>query len=102
MKAELEQMAAVGETAAEVVKLDQTRVGRLSRMDAIQAQAMAQATTARRLSQLRNIAQALQRIDKGQYGYCETCGEEIDPRRLEIDPTTQCCITCASSRCHSP
>jgi len=43
---------------------------------------------------LRLINEALHRIDKGTYGRCERCGEEIDPARLEILPYTTLCIKC--------
>lgn len=77
------------------VELDQARVGRLSRMDALQGQAMAQETARRRQRQLDAIGGALRRIDAGDYGFCFACGEEIDPRRLQADPTNTRCIRCA-------
>ena len=43
---------------------------------------------------LRLIDEALHRIDKGTYGRCEGCGEEIDPARLEILPYATLCIKC--------
>ena len=89
-------MAATGDEAAAVVELDQSKVGRLSRMDAMQAQAMAQASVERREAMLREIAAALQRIDRGHYGLCRLCDEPINPKRLEIDPTTVLCIDCAN------
>lgn len=96
MKQELLRLAETGDEAAAVVELDQTKVGRLSRMDAMQAQAMAQASVQRRDMMLRQIDAALKRIDDGEYGYCRDCGEPIDPRRLEVDPTALLCIACAS------
>ncbi len=77
------------------VELDQSRVGRLSRMDALQDQAMALETERRREIELRRIGAALQRIEADEYGYCLTCGEEIEPKRLELDPATPVCIDCA-------
>lgn len=96
LKAELEAVAAVGEESAAVVELDQTKVGRLSRMDAMQAQAMAQASSERREKLLRDIDAALQRIDDDEYGDCRRCGEPINPKRLDVDPTALLCIDCAS------
>ncbi len=96
MREALESVAATGDASAEVVQLDQAKVGRLSRMDALQAQAMAQASGERRLAQLREIDAALRRIDVGSYGDCQDCEEPIDPRRLEADPTARLCIDCAS------
>jgi DnaK suppressor protein len=81
-----------------VVELDQQSVGRLSRMDALQVQAMALETSRRRTVELRRIAAALQRIDEGEFGYCSNCGDEIARRRLELDPATPLCVDCASGR----
>ncbi len=92
----LKEVAATGEDAASTVELDQTRVGRLSRMDAMQAQAMSQATNQRRTAALAAIKAALGRLDRDEYGYCEGCGEQIDPRRLEFNPAAACCVHCAA------
>lgn len=77
------------------VELDQARVGRLSRMDAMQSQEMALESSRRRQQQLVKIDGALLRIDAGEYGYCFICDEAIDVRRLTVDPTSTRCITCA-------
>lgn len=81
--------------AADTVELDQTRQGRLSRMDAMQQQAMAQATNQRRSGELARIAAALKRMDEGNYGLCVVCDEPIVPGRLEVNPTATRCIRCA-------
>ena len=77
------------------VELDQQSVGRLSRMDALQVQAMAQAQEGRRQDQLRRIDAALRRLADGEYGACVECGEDIPAKRLEIDPTVVRCVDCA-------
>ena len=77
------------------VELDQSKVGRLSRMDALQAQAMSQALDLRREAELRRIDAALERLDDGDYGYCVTCGDEIELGRLELDPSVSQCASCA-------
>ena len=77
------------------VALDQQSVGRLSRMDALQVQAMAQALEARRQGRLLRIEAALRRLDAGDYGFCEECGEKIPAKRLEIDAVTERCVDCA-------
>lgn len=77
------------------VHLDQARVGRLSRMDALQGQAMSRATRERRRVELQKIAAALRRMEEDEYGYCVSCGEEIASARLELDPATPLCINCA-------
>ncbi len=96
LREELESVAALGDKASEVVELDQARVGRLSRMDAMQAQAMSQASGRRRENMLQKIAAALERIDNGDYGGCKSCEEPIDRKRLEFDPTAVLCIDCAT------
>jgi len=78
-----------------VVELDQSKVGRLSRMDAMQAQAMAKASAERRKVMLVKIVAALARIDDDVFGYCLACDEPINPKRLELDPTATLCIACA-------
>lgn len=87
-----------GADAASIVELDQTRVGRLSRMDALQGQAMSQERLRRRQNRLQNINAALKRIDHEDYGFCAECGDEIAFKRLLFDPTTKLCITCANDK----
>jgi len=87
-----------GDQAEQTVELDQTRVGRLSRMDAMQAQAMSKETGRRRRQKLIQIEAALRRIDENDYGICQECGEDIATARLEADPTVLLCIECASAR----
>ncbi|MEL6965344.1 MAG: TraR/DksA C4-type zinc finger protein [Pseudomonadota bacterium] len=77
------------------VELDQTRVGRLSRMDALQHQAMAQETERRRQQELTRIDAALVRLRNGSYGDCLECGEPIANKRLDLDPSVLYCIACA-------
>ena len=100
LRDELEEIAATGDESAAVVELDQSKVGRLSRMDAMQAQAMAKASGARRAALLRDIEAALKRLDEGGYGVCRDCDEAINPKRLEFDPTALRCIEC-ESKCES-
>ncbi len=98
LRAELQAIAEAGDESAAIVELDQAKVGRLSRMDAMQAQAMAKASSERRKQMLRRIDAALVRIDNDAYGYCEECSEPINPKRLEFDPTAVLCIDCAGKR----
>jgi len=93
--ADLDRQDAAGSVGQETVQLDQQSVGRLSRMDAMQQQAMAKATAARRDQTRRKIAAAQARIDEGEFGYCTHCGEEIAPARLDLDPTVPTCLSCA-------
>lgn len=78
------------------VELDQVAVGRLSRMDALQRQAMAQATAKNYHVELGRIDAALKRAAAGEYGWCVLCGEEIAAARLSADPTVAACFACAS------
>ena len=87
-----------GKEAAQIVELDQTSVGRVSRMDAMQIQAMAVAANQRRQLELQKIGVALKRIDSEDYGYCLECDKEIAEPRLKLDPATSLCIKCASKR----
>ena len=82
--------------AAQTVELDQTRVGRVSRMDALQAQAMAKESDRRRRLALQRIEGALKRIEDGEYGYCMACDEPIAANRLAADPGALQCLDCAS------
>lgn len=81
--------------AREPVELDQARIGRLSRFEALQNQAMAQDVERRRKIELQRIESALERIDTGDYGYCLNCEEAIPLARLEFDPAVATCIDCA-------
>ena len=81
--------------AVKPVDVDQTTQGRLTRMDALQSQAMDLEIDRRRHQEISRIESALQRIEEGKYGYCTACGDDIAAKRLENDPTTPVCINCA-------
>lgn len=87
-----------GKDATRTVMLDQASVGRLSRMDAMQGQAMAIASQRRKEIRLQRIHAALTRIKSGDFGLCRDCEEEIAPGRLENDPAVDTCIACAAQR----
>lgn len=93
--ADLEESDARGAPGQAVVELDQQAVGRLSRMDALQSQAMAVAQQKRRSAQARQLRAALARIDAGEFGWCDDCGEPIALKRLELNPGLTRCIGCA-------
>jgi len=80
---------------AQPVELDQTRVGRLSRQDALQSQALSVASLERNRVEIERLRQALARIEAEDYGHCEECGEPIPVARLEIDPAADYCVRCA-------
>ncbi|MDV7144942.1 TraR/DksA C4-type zinc finger protein [Tropicimonas sp. TH_r6] len=89
---EEEDVASAGARA--VVELDQSSTGRLSRMDAMQHQAMAQAQQRRRAGERLRLKAALARLEEGEYGYCTDCGEEIAAGRLAADPAIARCADC--------
>lgn len=94
----LTETARTSEESRKPVTLDQQSVGRLSRMDAMQMQAMAVASDQRRRVRLQQIEAALTRIEEGEFGYCVVCGDDIEAPRLKMDPATPTCIGCASAR----
>lgn len=85
----------LGADDQKTVTLDQQSVGRLSRMDAMQRQAMAQATARRRAGRRVRIVAALKRLEDGEFGYCQECGEDIPAARITLDPTVMTCLPCA-------
>lgn len=95
-RAELVEEDALSAADRAPVTLDQDSVGRLSRIDAMQVQAMALAAERRRASERNRIDAALGRIDEGEFGFCLTCGESIDPARLANDPSVSQCVACAA------
>ena len=94
--AALEAAEEAGAEGQQIVTLDQQAIGRLSRQDALQNQAMAQAQARRRAVEKQRLQAALLRLDEGEFGYCDDCGEEIAFKRLELDPAVQRCVECAS------
>lgn len=98
LRTEIEALAEMRKEAGSTVELDQTRTGRLSRMDALQGQAMAKAGQARAELELKRITAALARIRDGSYGECLECGEVIAEKRLEANPTVTLCIRCAAAK----
>lgn len=95
-KAELEAMSVMTEEARAPVALDQQSVGRLSRMDAMQHQKMAEAQERARKRDLVRVEMAERRLVTGEYGWCAECGDAIPDKRLAIDPMSERCVRCAS------
>jgi DnaK suppressor protein len=101
LRAELDELImaiARDDGATDTVELDQTRVGRLSRMDALQQQAMAQGARGRQLNRQRRLEAALARIAAGTYGYCCECHGPLSEQRLNTDPAVVFCVDCAEAR----
>ena len=91
----LDAQDAANADSRETVELQQDSVGRLSRMDAMQQQAMAKATARRRVAERARIAAAIERMDEGEWGWCTACGNEIAEKRLAHDPSVALCLACA-------
>ena len=94
--AELDEQDRISAKDRDPVTLDQESVGRLSRIDAMQVQAMALAQKRRRKAERAGIAAALQRIEEGEFGYCIECGDQIAEGRLRNNPTVIKCLECAA------
>jgi DnaK suppressor protein len=92
--AELEDSLRASAGAADPVVLDQSSVGRLSRMDAMQQQAMAKATRQRAQLRLMQSKAALSAFDRDEYGLCRNCEEPIGYPRLSAKPEALFCLTC--------
>jgi DnaK suppressor protein len=101
LQAMLAELTAEREATAagrEPVALDQQSVGRLSRIDAMQQQQMALAAGRQRDAQIVRIRNALDRMDKGDFGICVGCGEDIAEKRLAADPAAHVCVACAGGK----
>ena len=94
-KRTLKNLIVSAKNSTEVVELDQTKIGRLSRMDAIQRQSMAIEMERRREVDLRRVEAAIERLKSGDFGYCVSCDEKIPLKRLKFDPACTTCVTCA-------
>lgn len=92
--ARLVQSMRVSDEAVKPVELDQTAVGRLSRMDSLQSQSMAMNLRDRERTRLALIQDALARLEDGSYGRCTGCGDEIPYGRLAVFPETPTCQGC--------
>ena len=96
-RSELAMLSASSAETRKPVELDQQSIGRLTRQDALQQQAMANAQEVRRGVELKKINLALKRVDEEEFGWCTECGEEISVKRLELDPTAVRCAPCAGA-----
>lgn len=77
-------------------EIDQSAVGRLSRIEALQNQGLTQKLKERERTQFEEVAQALLRLDEGTYGRCSECGTPIRSDRLMIFPETRTCSGCGN------
>lgn len=95
MQSDLLELESISQQSTATVTLDQSSVGRLSRMDALQGQQMALEAARRRKQELGQIKAALIRIENDEFGYCASCGEEIAAGRLTVNPIVRHCIQCS-------
>ena len=95
---EIKQISKSTKFDRQPVQLDQTSIGRLTRMDQMQTQAMQIETQRRRKREINLIKQALGRIERDVFGECVLCGEEIEAKRLEYNPTILNCFECAKDQ----
>ena len=77
------------------IELDQMRVGRLTRMDAVQHHAIAQVQMDRAAKQLILLQILFSKVDEETFGECHCCGEDIAIGRLLVRPESLRCIECA-------
>ncbi len=80
--------------AAPDLEADQQRIGRLSRIDAIQQQALTQGRKQLLLRQKRRLQAALDRLRGGEFGVCCQCGDPIALERLQAEPAAPFCMRC--------
>ncbi|TVP58045.1 MAG: hypothetical protein EA351_04585 [Gemmatimonadales bacterium] len=94
-KIRLERSMSLTEEAVRPVELDQQAVGRLSRMDSMQNQQMSRNLQDREQARYAAIRTALERMDRGEYGSCADCGDEIQAGRLFVVPEIAHCPACS-------
>ena len=91
---DLQASLAGTERHSDTVELDQAAVGRISRVDALQAQQMALAQNERVRARLEQVRLALLRHEEDAYSECLRCGEPIGYRRLKAYPESPFCVPC--------
>ena len=94
LKEELKEQVSQSESSTGIVTLDQTLIGRLSRIDAMQQQNMAISNRQSKTFRLRKIQIALEAIRMENYGYCDKCDNAIGYARLNVQPEANLCINC--------
>ncbi|HUG39555.1 MAG TPA: TraR/DksA family transcriptional regulator [Longimicrobiales bacterium] len=93
----LERSMRTTEEALRPVKLDQSAVGRLSRIDSLQNQGLTRNLQEREQAKLGQVITAFQRLEAGTYGICTECGGEVPFERLEVFPETPTCTSCSGA-----
>ncbi len=93
LRGELTTLLDFSADSAQTVSLDQP-IGRLSRMDALQLQQMAQANRRGHETRLLQVQAALAALENDDYGDCKKCEEPIGYARLNVRPEAPFCIAC--------
>jgi DnaK suppressor protein len=96
MSAQVEALLTQTEADTRPVDLE-LPIGRLTRIDAIQMQAMAQQNRRQVEARGQQVAAALNAFGAGTYGLCRHCKGPISLRRLEVLPETPFCLDCQES-----
>ncbi len=97
LQLELKQQLGLSKESTDVVVLDQTSVGRVSRVDALQQQSMALSLQRTAMGKLKRVEVALAELQEGVFGYCQQCDEAIGFARLQIQPESKYCLNCQSA-----
>ena len=71
-------------------------LGRLTRMDSLNDQGISQAALQRHREKLYKLEQALEQVNRPDFGDCAICGRPIPVERLMALPESTRCVTCAS------
>lgn len=93
----LEQNLHLSKEGSKPVELS-TPIGRLSRMDALQQQAMTKASRSTLELQLRQVDASIEQYRKGYYGSCRSCEAPIGYSRLKARPEAPFCLECQGAR----
>jgi DnaK suppressor protein len=84
--------------ASQSREIDQSSVGRLSRIEALQNQGLTDSLKERERTQFDEVLQALGRLDDGTYGLCLTCRAPIEHDRLLVFPEARTCSGCRNGQ----
>ncbi|NVK12508.1 MAG: TraR/DksA family transcriptional regulator [Gammaproteobacteria bacterium] len=93
---ELDRALELTSNHAQTVVLDQTAVGRVSRVEAMQDQQLGLAHQRQIAVDILLVKKALRKLETGEYGLCERCDDDIPTARLKLVPECECCVECLS------
>ena len=82
----------------QTISVPDSAIGRLTRVDAVQAGYVSDALRREMRAELARIERALRSIDEGTFGICRGCGDALSSARLEAKPDANLCIDCAAKR----